>query len=206
MCVMCPATHLEPGVVVASSAPVTGLMDVGRYPSGVDALAEAFAAALEASTFRSVAWPDIMAWKRQKLLMNLANPIDALCGMDSDTARTLFRLARSEGEAALAAAGLPVVGRHADRDRRGELLRILPVAGRERGGGSTWQSLRRGSVSVETDWINGEIVLLGRLHGVATPVNALLQRLAAEAAAAGTGAGSVDAGSLLAMLPDVAPG
>ena len=57
MCVMCPATHLEPGVVVASSAPVTGLMDVGRYPSGVDALAEAFAAALEASTFRSVAWP-----------------------------------------------------------------------------------------------------------------------------------------------------
>ena len=34
--VMLPATYLEPGVVDASSAPVTGILDVGRYPTGVD--------------------------------------------------------------------------------------------------------------------------------------------------------------------------
>jgi 2-dehydropantoate 2-reductase len=35
----------------------------------------------------------------------------------------------------------------------------------------------RGTGTAETDYIAGEIVLRGRLHGVATPVNELLQRL-----------------------------
>ena len=34
MCVMCPAVHLEPGTVEAHSSPITGLLDLGRYPSG----------------------------------------------------------------------------------------------------------------------------------------------------------------------------
>jgi 2-dehydropantoate 2-reductase len=40
--------------------------------------------------------------------------------------------------------------------------------------------LRRQTGSVESDYLNGEIALLGRLHGVPTPVNHLLQRLANE--------------------------
>ena len=36
MCVMCPAVHLEPGIVEASSAPVSGILDIGCYPHGVD--------------------------------------------------------------------------------------------------------------------------------------------------------------------------
>ena len=32
ICVMCPASHLEPGVVVASSAPITALLDIGSVP------------------------------------------------------------------------------------------------------------------------------------------------------------------------------
>ncbi len=31
-----PATHLRPGVIQAHSAPVSGLLDLGRYPTGVD--------------------------------------------------------------------------------------------------------------------------------------------------------------------------
>ena len=34
---------------------------------------------------------------------------------------------------------------------------------------------------METDHLNGEVALLGRLHGVPTPVNLALQRLAARA-------------------------
>jgi 2-dehydropantoate 2-reductase len=45
-------------------------------------------------------------------------------------------------------------------------------------GNSTWQSLVRGAGSVETDYFNGEIALLGRLHGVPAPINAALQRAA----------------------------
>ena len=34
MCVWLPATHLEPGAVEAQGAPLSGLLHVGRYPSG----------------------------------------------------------------------------------------------------------------------------------------------------------------------------
>lgn len=47
-----------------------------------------------------------------------------------------------------------------------------------RPGGSSWQSATRGSTSIETDYLNGEVVLLGRLHEVPTPVNTLLARVA----------------------------
>ena len=57
MCVMCPAVHLEPGVVEASSAPVSGILDIGRYPHGVDARAEAVSEAVASATFHSVPAP-----------------------------------------------------------------------------------------------------------------------------------------------------
>jgi len=49
-------------------------------------------------------------------------------------------------------------------------------------GSSTLQSIVRGTGSLETDFLNGEIVLLGRLHGMATLVNAALCRLSIELA------------------------
>ena len=48
-------------------------------------------------------------------------------------------------------------------------------------GGSSWQSLVRGTGTIETDFLNGEIVLLGRLHGIPTPVNADIQRRVRDA-------------------------
>jgi ketopantoate reductase len=35
--------------------------------------------------------------------------------------------------------------------------------------------VERGLPTVETDFLNGEVVRLGRLHGVPTPVNAAVQ-------------------------------
>ena len=40
VCVMSPTAHIEPGVVIAQSAPVSGLLDIGRYPNGLDDRAE----------------------------------------------------------------------------------------------------------------------------------------------------------------------
>ena len=77
---------------------------------------------------------------------------------------------------------------------------MRPIGGTERSGGSTWQSLERGLGTVETDYLNGEIVLLGRLHGVATPANELLQRLTADAARGGTAPGTVPVDHLEAAL------
>jgi 2-dehydropantoate 2-reductase len=192
ICVMLPAEHLEPGVVVASSAPVTGLLDIGRYPAGVDDVAHAVATVLSGSTFESIARPDVLRWKYRKLLMNLANAVEALCA-PGDDANELGRLARREGSAVLRAAGIDVASIEEDRGRRGD--RLTPSLAR--GGGSTWQSLRRGTGSLETDYLNGEIALLARLNGIESPVNALLQDVANDAARRKLQPGSLRASDLL---------
>jgi 2-dehydropantoate 2-reductase len=54
--------------------------------------------------------------------------------------------------------------------------------------------------SIETDYLNGEIVLLGRLTGVPTPVNALLCRLANQLAQSGSRPGYMSPEEVLAQL------
>ena len=201
ICVMCPTTHLEPGVVQANSSPVSGLLDIGRYPAGMDETAEEVAAALQASTFVSVVRPDIMRWKYAKLLMNLGNAVQALCEWDDD-AKDLAAAARQEGQECLEAAEIPFTSREEDLERRGNLLGGPPVAGRRRAGGSTWQSLARGTGSLEVDYLNGEIVLIGRTQGFPTPVNEMLQRASHEALRNCAGPASMTAKDLRARLDD----
>ena len=105
--VMCPTLHLEPGTVVAYASPVAAILDVGRYPAGADDTAAAVAAAFEASTIVSEVRPDIMRWKWAKLLLNLGNAIEAVCGRAARFG-PLGAMLRVEGEAALRAAGIVV--------------------------------------------------------------------------------------------------
>ena len=199
VCVVCPAVHLDPGVVQANAAPVTGILDVGRYPDGVDDNAAMIAAAFASSTFSSEPRADIMRWKYGKLLNNLGNALDALLGPEQRGGELNERV-RAEGVAALAAAGITAVSRDEDRARRGDLFRWGGTASRSRPGASSWQSLARGTGTIEADYLNGEVVLLGRLHGVPTPVNATLQRLANEAAHAGTPPGSLTPDDVLRAI------
>jgi len=205
VCVMCPAAHLQPGVVEAHSSPTTGLADIGRYPDGVDGTARSVAAAFESAGFESVPRPDIMRWKHQKLLMNLANAVEAAAGAAA-RGSGLVGAAIREAIACYEAAGIAYASREEDRERRGDRLRIREVGGRPRGGGSSWQSLARGTGMIETDYLNGEIVLLGRLYGVPTPVNAMLQEVARELARTGAPPGSLTVEELLARVPDVSGG
>jgi 2-dehydropantoate 2-reductase len=179
---MLPAAYLEPGIVQASSAPTTGMLDIGRYPVGTDETASRLSAAFNASTFDSRPLADIVRWKYRKLIMNLGNAVEALFPPGSEQDR-IADLAEQEGEACLRAAGIEVASREEDRARRRDLLRVGPIDGRQRGGGSSWQSLVRGSGTIEADYLNGEIVLVGRLQGFPTPVNEALQRLAVRWAA-----------------------
>ena len=201
LCVMMPTQHLEPGVVIAHSAAATGILDLGRFPSGTDDVDDALASAFRDSRCESVARPDLMRWKYRKLLNNLGNAVQALCGtdLDSEDALAALHLLTAEAERAFAAAGIDPVGEAEDDARRGDHLRLEPVAGAVRGGGSTWQSLARGS-GVETDHLNGEIALLGRLHGVPTPANARIQALMTEASTQGARPGAWTAAALLAEL------
>jgi 2-dehydropantoate 2-reductase len=197
--VVLPATYLRPGVVDASSAPVTGILDVGRYPTGVDERAEAISAAFASSTFSSVTNPTVMRFKWSKLLMNLGNALEAAIGPIGHGS-DLYSAARAEAETVIAAAGIDCASPAEDAARRGDLVSLRRVGGERRGGGSSWQSLARGTGSIEADLLNGEIVLLGRLHGVPTPVNELLQVVAHELARAKAPPGSLSEADLLARL------
>lgn len=199
ICVMCPAGHLEPGVVQAFSAPTTALLDVGRYPSGVDDVAESVASALSEASCMSEPRPDILRWKYRKLLMNLLNSVQALCGVEAGFGE-MGRRVMEEGETVLAGAGIEVASAQEDIERRADHLMLRPVTGEPRRGGSSWQSLARGQGTIETDYLNGEIVLLGRQVGIETPANALMQRLASEAVRNESGPGGFTEDALLALL------
>jgi 2-dehydropantoate 2-reductase len=206
MCVWLPAAHLAPGEVAAYGEPLAGLLWVGRYPAGTDATIERVAADLAGSRLLAPVSPAVMRWKYRKLLSNLGNAIEALCGrrgagLDGEpagAARELTERSAAEGTAVLDAAGIDYATAAEVRAARGDQVDFGPVPGVPRGGGSSWQSLTRGTRSIEADFLNGEIVLLGREHGVATPVNEALQRLANQAAAERRPPGSMSPDEVLA--------
>jgi 2-dehydropantoate 2-reductase len=199
--VLCPAGHLEPGVVEAYAFRTTGILDIGRYPSGSDQVAEQICAAFATSGFVSVVRDDVMRWKWAKLIVNLTNALEAVVGL-GNVPDDLSRRARQEGLACLKAAGIDAATIEEDRAHRGDLLEMKSIGDAARPGGSSWQSLERGTGSIETDYLTGEIVLLGRLHGVPTPVNDLLQQLARQAAEQRRPPGAVTPGDFAAALLD----
>ncbi|HEY2508333.1 MAG TPA: 2-dehydropantoate 2-reductase N-terminal domain-containing protein [Streptosporangiaceae bacterium] len=205
VCVWLPATHLEPGVIEAQGAPMSGLLPVGRYPAGTDETVLQVSADLGASRFLAPASADVMRWKYTKLLSNLANSVEAMFGatesgeQDAPGARLAAR-AREEATAVLAAAGIEYASQAEFAELRSDQVRMASVNGSRRGGGSSWQSLSRGAGSIEADYLNGEIVLLGRQHGVPAPVNELLRQKANEFARQRRAPGSITADEIAALL------
>ena len=174
-----PTFVTAPDDVCAFSVPKHGICDIGRYPSGSNAHDDRLAEALRRADIGADVWPDVMAWKHGKLLFNLHNALEAILGRGVDCAR-LHACVRAEGEAVLRAAGIPWHPVESVDPRRDAMMRFRPIDGVSYDGGSTTQSLVRGAGSVETDYINGEIALLGRLHGVAAPLNGFLADLVAD--------------------------
>ncbi|MEU6532132.1 2-dehydropantoate 2-reductase [Streptomyces sp. NPDC046928] len=179
VCVWLPCTYVEPGVVSAAGTPLTGILHLGRHPHGTDETARLIAADLEKSHFEAPVVPDVARWQYAKLLANLGNAVEALTGpVAGDEATGLLRRVQEEGAAVLRAAGIAYATPEEQRAVRGDKVTLVPLDGVPRGGGSSWQSLARGTGTIESDYLNGEITLLGRLHGVPTPLNDLLQHLA----------------------------
>ncbi|HEV7717408.1 MAG TPA: 2-dehydropantoate 2-reductase N-terminal domain-containing protein [Arsenicitalea sp.] len=188
MTVMLPASYSTAGEINAFGSPHSGILDLGRYPTGADERAATIAAALTKAGFVSEVDPKIMESKYGKLLLNLANIIEAALAPGDNT--RFIAAARAEAEAVYAATGISFRDIGGSDARRQELLQPKAIAGIDRAGSSTAQSLARQTGSIETDYLNGEIVLLGRLHDIPTPVNAyfsgLAQRMLGEKLKPGT--------------------
>jgi len=199
MLVYLPAQHLAPGIVQAFSSPVHGVLDIGRLPHATDEFCTEVANDLEAAGFASRPVDDVMAWKRAKLLRNLGNAFDALLGEDVDV-EDLERRAIDEARECFAACGLDAVADDQAEARMAAMSPPRPAGEQPRGGSSSWQSVARGTGSIETDWLNGEIVLLGRLNGIPTPVNEAVQLLAGRLAREHGEPGSVGRADIEALL------
>lgn len=179
MMMLMPASHMVPGEVNAFGAPKLGVLDIGRYPSGCNDVAEGVAHALGASGFAASTTTDVMQSKYAKLLMNLGNIVHAV--MDKgDACTAMTERVRGEGAAVLRAAGIAFGADSGQDQRRKTEMQEKDIKGVSRIGSSSAQSLARNAGSIETDYLNGEIVLLGRLKGIETPANAYLTRLAQD--------------------------
>jgi 2-dehydropantoate 2-reductase len=199
MCVWMPATHLEPGAVEASGSPMTGLLHLGRYPSGTDATADQIGADLAAAA----SWPR----RRGRHAVEVRQAAGQPEQRDRGGVRPRRLAARDRpappgdrgGRAVLDAAGLAYASNKESAELRADRVQILPVNGAERSGGSSWQSLTRGTGSIEADFLNGEIVLMARERGIPVPVNEVLQRLANQAARDRRAPGSATPDEVLAL-------
>jgi 2-dehydropantoate 2-reductase len=174
MLIILPANFRDPGVVDTTSWPVSGLLEIGRYPKGTDAKADAIAADMRKAGFLSSPDENIMRLKHTKLRENLINALHALLPPEANSGDLRQKL-RDEATRCFEAAGVDsaetveMMGRAA-----GMSASVGGVGSGSWRGSSTWQGIVRGTGSSETDYLNGEIVLMGRLHGVPTPANAVM--------------------------------
>lgn len=177
--VMLPAEIVAPGFVAAFGSPRHGIFESGRYPSGADEYDRLFCDALGPGGIVAEPDPDVMSGKYGKLIVNLGNIVEAAMGRDAK-ADDLRELLRAEGKAVLDGCGIPWRDVGQNDPRRSRYLQMKAVEGVTRAGSSTSQSLLRETGSVETDFLNGEIVLLARMNGLTAPANEWFCTLAAR--------------------------
>ncbi len=196
-----PATYLEPGLVLNHAEPVGGILDAGRYPNGVDSLITQVTQDLTTCGFSAAPDRTIMRWKYTKLLSNVRNAFQAACGFEARS-RKIIRALRAEALACYQAAGIEFVPAGELKARVRSQIKLVNIEGHPRAGGSSWQSLMRGLPTIEADFLNGEIVMLGRLHGIPTPCNALLQQVVNDMASTGQQPGSLTVKDLERQLDE----
>lgn len=204
VCVWFPAVMIDPGEIFVRGAPLRGIFHAGRYGASRDPVGDtAFLDGLRedwgAAACRVVPTGDVMRWKYRKLLANLGNILQALLG-DASGAGDIAKAADAEAREVLAAARIGFADDDEAAAGWGGYV-MAPVPGEPALlGGSSWQSLVRGTGSIETSYLNGEIALIARRTGVPAPVNAGLTALARRAARDGLRPGSLTPHDLRAEL------
>lgn len=183
------ATQLEPTLVTVSQGRT---IVIGRYPLGVDKVAERLALDLKRAGFDATASAHVMAMKWSKLILNLNNATFSILdywveqGMADPETRNLVFEVRDEGLRVLDRAGIEVEPPAGEPSpiRAREMTEKLKEPLKSNDGASLpedqrtyasmWQDLQLGRKTGETDYLNGVIVELGRKFGIATPYNSTL--------------------------------
>lgn len=184
------AVQIEPSII---TLPQGRTVAIGCYPTGLDDAARQFCVDLSRAGLDAIASAHIMAMKWGKLVANLNNATTAITGYFLEQAmsdldmRRLMLAVREEGLRVLDAAGIDVEPPESEPSpimirEMTEKLRQPPkkepdsesLPDDQRTYSSMWQDLFLGRESGEADFLNGEIVALGKGLGIATPYNSTL--------------------------------
>lgn len=205
--VLVATSFVEPGLVLSYDKGGGGTLVLGRYPEGADDLVRSIAADLTAAGFRGEVEEQVMRWKHHKLIRNLGAAFPAVFGPGADTVALRANL-EAETEAVFAAAGIDYASKEESAAAgRAPGFEWGEIPGHGEFTSSVWQGVQRGNRSVETDYVNGEIVLIGALHGVPTPWNRALQQAANHCVRNGIEPGSIGVAEFVADVErDIAAG
>jgi 2-dehydropantoate 2-reductase len=183
------AVQLEPSVI---SLPQGRTVAIGCYPEGLDDRAGQICAELTQAGLQVLCSPHVMAMKWGKLIANLNNATTTITGywleraMADEDMRKLMLAVREEGLRVADTAGIAVEP-PADQPspirirQMTSKLRQPPkaddasnLADAERTYSSMWQDLYLGRKENEAEFLNGEIIALGKRLGIPTPYNSTL--------------------------------
>lgn len=176
------AVYMNDGEVVCRRDP-PGWLVMSVYPHGVDKLAEEAGAALRKADFYVLVTPDAMPYKWGKLMTNLGNAVGAITDGNFKETRSITQAAQEEAAMILKAAGIPWLSEDQIKKEWPDFMVPPRAALNTPEQSSTWQSLGRRQGTVETDFLNGEIVRVARIIGMTAPINETISRLTMEMAA-----------------------
>ncbi len=193
------AVYMNTGEVICRRDP-PGWLVTGTYPQGTDKLVESVGAVLRNAGFYVLVTPDVMPYKWGKLMTNLGNAVGAITNDNTKTAHEITRAAQEEARRILKAAGIQWYSEEEIKKGWSDFMTPPRAAMHTEEQSSTWQSLGRQQGTVETDFLNGEIVRVARKIGDAAPINAIITRITEDMAAQKEKPGKYTTAELSRML------
>jgi 2-dehydropantoate 2-reductase len=171
---------LKEGRVLALLDP-PGSYIIGCYPAGTDALIEQVAEELRTAGYFVRTTSDVMPYKWGKLMMNVGNAVGAITDSSRESTKSILRAVTEESRSILEKAGIKAISYEQVSREWPEITTTLRIKAEAQS--STWQSLARFRGSVETEFLNGEIVRVARRLGKQAPINEKLLHICQEMAA-----------------------
>jgi 2-dehydropantoate 2-reductase len=175
------AVYINPGEVVCRRDP-PGWIIIGRYPTGTDTLAETVGEELRKAGLYALVTPDVMPYKWGKLVTNLLNAVGAITNDNFANSRRIIQAVQEEARRILSEAGIRWLSEEQIRQAWPDFGAKPKATIRTEEQSSTWQSLARQQGTVETEYLNGEVVRVAKTLGKTAPVNETITRLAHEMA------------------------
>ena len=176
------AVYLTDGEVVARRDP-PGWYIIGRYQEGTDELAETVADDLRTAGYYIRTVADVMPYKWGKLMANTGNAVGAITSGSWQDMMPVFRAVSAEAAEVVEKAGIKWISQEQVAKDWPEITEPLRGQLNTEAQSSTWQSLARHQGTVETDFLNGEIVRVAKQLGLKAPLNEKLVEISREMAA-----------------------